>query len=110
MSTKAQTLTVHNSVSDCRSEISPGHRNDLAGEPGHEQSVESFARRFTHLEWKYLCSYHWFLKDFARAVETEDFSLLQAKAERVLVRARLRRSANGMADDLTICHSTKWYD
>ena len=109
MSTKVQTLPVHSSVSDCHSEISPGHKNDSAREPGHEESVESFARRFTHLEWKYLCSYQWFLRDFARAVETDDFSLLQTKAERVLVRARLRRSTNRVTDDLTICHSTKWY-
>jgi hypothetical protein len=110
MSTKVQTAPVHSSVSDCHSEISPGHKNDLARELGHEESVESFARQFTHLEWKYLCSYQWFLKDFASAVEKDDFSLLRTKAERMLVRARLRRSKNRVTDELTICHSRKWYD
>jgi hypothetical protein len=83
---------------------------DISKDPRGEQPVEMFARQFTHLEWKYLCSYQWFLKDFARAVETADFSLLRIKAERVLVGARLRHPAKTVTDELGVCHSAEWYD
>ena len=73
-------------------------------------NAECFARQFTHFEWKCLCSYRWFLKDLATAVETDDFSLLQIKAEKALIRARLRRSAKAVTNELSVCHSTKWYD
>ena len=71
---------------------------------------ESFAKRFNHFEWVYLCSYRWFLKGLARAVETNDFSSLQNRAERALVGAHLRRSAKAFDDELTLCHSTGWYE
>ena len=74
------------------------------------EAAQRFASRFNQLEWKYLCSYRWFLKDMATAVETDDFSLLQIKAEKALIRARLRRSAKTGTDDLSVCHSTEWYD
>ena len=93
-----------------RSEIRRASEADPSMNPGSEQTVESFAIKFTHLEWKYLCSYRWFLRDFARAVETGEFSSLQAKAEAALVRAQLRPLPKTRRDDLRICHSAKWYD
>ena len=92
-----------------RSEIGAGPKTDLATESKRQETAESFATRFTHLEWKYLCSYRWFLKAFPSAVETADFALLQIKAERALVRARLRRPAKTVTDDVSVCHSNKWY-
>lgn len=99
-------VPVRGSATGGRSEIGLADKSD----PSEEKSARSFARRFTHFEWRYLSSYHWFLKDLAPAVETDDFSLLQIKAERALLRARLRRSAKTLTDDLSVCHSTEWYD
>jgi len=92
-----------------RSEICPATGADLSTNPGSEKTVESFAIKFTHFEWKYLCSYRWFLKDFAQAVDTGDFSALQVKAEKALVYGRVRRPAGTTKNDLSVCHSVKWY-
>jgi hypothetical protein len=93
----------------CRFEAGSGKADLLPSSPSN-QTAESFAKQFTHFEWKYLCSYRWFLEALAAAVETDDFSLLQIRAERALVRARLRRSAKTPTNDLRVCHSTEWYD
>ena len=53
-------------------------------------TADSFAKRFSHFEWKYLCSNRWFLKGVAQALETNDFSSLQIKAEMALADAHLR--------------------
>ncbi|MBV8099214.1 MAG: hypothetical protein JOZ31_08650 [Verrucomicrobia bacterium] len=96
--------------SDGQSEIRHADEADGSMDPKGEQNVESFAKRFTHLEWKYLCSYPWFLRDFPRAVETDDFSSLQIKAERSLIDGGIRRPGRLREDDSDVCHSSKWYD
>jgi hypothetical protein len=110
MNVTLKRLPRRGSATAFRSEIGSGPKTDLATESKRQESAESFARRFTHLEWKYLCSYPWFLKAFPSAVEKADFSLLEIKAERALVLARLRRPAKTVTDDISVCHSTKWYD
>ena len=93
----------------CRSNTGSG-KAGLLPNSATKETAECFAKQFTHFEWKYLCSYLWFLKDLAAAVETDDFSLLQIKAGKALVRARLRRLSKTGTDDLNVCHSTEWYD
>jgi len=73
-------------------------------------TVESFGKRFTHLEWKYLSSYRWFLRDLAKAVENDEFMSLQIEAENALVRANLRRAPKNSEDELSVCHSADWYE
>jgi hypothetical protein len=109
MSTKCDKTAARGLASGGSSEIRPASEADLPMNPGGQQTVESFAIKFTHLEWKYLCSYRWFLEDFAQAVETGDFFSLQVKAERALVYGRVRRPARTTKDDLSVCHSAKWY-
>jgi hypothetical protein len=56
--------------------------------------AKTFAQQFNHFEWEYLCSYQWFLTGMDRALETGDFTRLQARAEKALVDDRIRlRSA-----------------
>lgn len=95
---------------DGRSEISCASEADIPMDPRSEQTVESFAIQFTHFEWKYLCSYQWFLRDFVRAVETDDFSSLRIKAERSLVDGGIRRPGHLRRGGSNVCHSSKWYD
>jgi hypothetical protein len=109
MSTTCDKTAARGLASGGRSEICSASGADLSMNPGSEQTVESFAIKFTHLEWKYLCSYRWFLKDFAQAVDTGDFSALKVKAERALVYGRVRRPAGTTKDGLSVCHSAKWY-
>ena len=73
-------------------------------------TADSFAKRFSHFEWKYLCSYQWFLKGVAQALETSDFSSLQIKAEMALADAHLRGSVEALEDELRLCHSADWYE
>jgi hypothetical protein len=110
MSVTLQRLPKRGSATAFRCEIGSEPKTDSATELKREESAECFGRRFTHLEWKYLCSYRWFLKAFPAAVETNDFSLLQTKAEKALVRARLRGPAKTVTNDPSVCHSTEWYD
>ena len=114
MNITLQRLPTRGSATFCGSEASAGSqvdlKTDLATEPTSKQSAESFARRFTHFEWQYLCSYRLFLEDVARAIKTNDFSAIQIKAENALVRAGLRRPTWTMRDELSVCHSPKWYD
>ena len=72
-------------------------------------TADSFAKRFSHFEWKYLCSYQWFLKGVAHALETNDFSSLQIKAEMSLAKAHLRGSVGALENELNLCHSADWY-
>jgi hypothetical protein len=110
MSTTCDNKAARGLASDGRSDIRPVSEADVSMDPTGEQTVESFAIQFTHFEWKYLCSYQWFLRDFARAVETDDFSSLRIKAERSLVDAGIRQPGNPRRDDSNLCHSSKWYD
>jgi hypothetical protein len=93
----------------CRSNTGSG-KAVLLPNPASKETAECFAKQFTHFEWKYLCSYRRFLKDLATAVETDDFAFVQIKAEKTLIRARLRQSAKTVTDDLRVCHSAEWYD
>jgi hypothetical protein len=110
MSTTCHKTAARGLDPDGRSEIRCASEADGSMDPRGEETVESFAKQFTHFEWKYLCSYQWFLTDFARAVETDDFSSLRIKAERSLVDGGIRRPAKTVTDDRSVCHSTKWYD
>ena len=110
MNTTCEKTAVRDLESDSRSEIHCASEADVSLEPRGEQNVESFAKQFTHLEWKYLCSYPWFLRDFPRAVEADDFSSLQIKAERSLIDGGIRRPGCPRGDDSNVCHSSTWYD
>jgi len=110
MSTTFDKKAVGGLASDGRSEIRPVSEADVSMDPRGEQTVEWFAKQFTHFGWKYLCSYRWFLRDFVRAVETDDFSSLRIKAERSLVDGGIRRPGRPRRDDSNGCHSSKWYD
>ena len=72
-------------------------------------TADSFAKRFSHFEWNYLCSCQWFLKGVAQALETNDFSSLQIKAEMALAEAHLRGSVGALENELSLCHSADWY-
>jgi hypothetical protein len=109
------TTTCHKTASpgldlDGRPYIHGASEAGVTTDPGSEQNVESFAKQFTHFEWKYLCSYQWFLRDFARAVETDDFSSLRVEAERSLIEGGIRRPGCPRRDDSDVSHSSKWYD
>jgi hypothetical protein len=52
--------------------------------------AKTFALQFDNLEWGYLCSYQWFLTGMDRALETGDFTSLQARAENMLVDDHIR--------------------
>ena len=53
--------------------------------------AKAFAQNFTHFEWKYLCSYQWFLTGMDHALETGNFSQLAARADKTLVDDRIRQ-------------------
>jgi hypothetical protein len=108
MSTTCHKTAARGLDSDGRSEIRCASEADVPTDPRGEQTVESFAKQFTHFEWKYLCSYRWFLRDFARAVETDDFCSLRIKAKRYLMRAGIWRAIGPKRDDPSV--SSKWYD
>ena len=110
MSTTCHKIAARGPDSDGRSENRCTGEADESLDPRGEHTVEWFAKQFTHLEWKYLCSYQWFLRDFARAAETADFSLLRIKAERVLISGGIRRPGCLRRDEWDVCHSAKWYD
>ena len=111
MSTTCHKKAARGLASNGRSDIRPVSEADVSMDPRSEQTVESFAKQFTHFEWKYLCSYRWFLRDFALAVETDDFSSLRIRAERSLVDCGIRRlGGRPRRDDPSVCHSSKWYD
>ena len=108
------TTTCHKTASpgldpDGRPEIQGASEADVSMDSRGEQNVESFAKQFTHFERKYLCSYQWFLRDFARAVEIDDFSALRVKAERSLIDGGIRRPGPRRYDS-DASHSSKWYD
>jgi hypothetical protein len=84
--------------------------SEVARETMQCATAEAFAKQFTHFEWEYLCSYRWFLKDLARALEIGDFASLCIKARRKLVRGRIRRPGSTTKDELSVCHSTEWYE
>jgi len=86
------------------SPISGDSRNELM------HAADSFANRFCDFEWKYLCSHQWFLKGVAQALESNDFSSLQIKAEIALTDADIRGSVEELEDELSLCHSTDWYE
>jgi hypothetical protein len=82
----------------------PNSRNELI------QAADSFGRRFTHFEWKYLCSYQWYLDGVALALESNDFSSLLVKAEMALAAGHLRGSVRALEDELSLCRSSDWYE
>jgi hypothetical protein len=74
------------------------------------QAARAFARQFSNFEWKYLCSYRWFLKGVDRGLRTGDFLPLQRRAEDELVNEGLRRRTFTVDDELRVCHSAFWFD
>ena len=73
-------------------------------------AVRAFARQFSNFEWKYLCSYQWFLKGVDRALRTGDFLPLQRRAEDKLVNEGLRGRTVTADDELRVCDSAFWFD
>ena len=71
------------------------------------QRAAAFAKRFSLVEWRFLCSFQWFLKGVAQGLESGDFSHLGVRAELTLTTCHLRQSASD--EELALCHSTAWY-
>jgi hypothetical protein len=55
------------------------------------EAAKRFAARFNQLEWKYLCSYQWFLTGVSEALDSGNFFPIQARAEEALVDGRIRK-------------------
>ena len=55
------------------------------------EAAQKFASRFTQLEWKYLCSYQWFLAGVSEGFDSGSFVALQARAEKALVDGNIRK-------------------
>jgi hypothetical protein len=85
-------------------------RTEAGPEDKRFATGEAFAKEFTHFEWRYLCSYRSFLKSLAQTLETGDFGLHRLKARRALEHGRIRRPIRITRDNLSVSHSTKWYD
>ena len=73
-------------------------------------AARTFAKQFSNFEWKYLCSYRWFLKGVDRGLRTGDFLPLQRRAENELVNEGLRRRTVTVDDELRVCDSAFWFD
>jgi len=56
-------------------------------------------RILNQFEWKYLCSWQWFLSGIDRALEIGDFFPIQVRAEEALVDAKLRRETPRLSKD-----------
>ena len=56
--------------------------------------AKTFAQRFNHFEWEYLCSYQWFLTGMDQALATGNFAQLTARAEKTLIDDRIRLPSN----------------
>ena len=63
--------------------------NDVKGR--RVQAARKFASRFNQLEWKYLCSYQWFLAGVSEGFGSGNFAALQARAEKALVDGDIRK-------------------
>jgi hypothetical protein len=74
------------------------------------QAAGAYARQFSNFEWKYLCSYRWFLEGVDRGLHTGNFLPLQRRAEDELVNEGLRRRILTVDDELRLCHSRLWFD
>jgi hypothetical protein len=74
------------------------------------QAARAYAGQFSNFEWKYLCSYRWFLEGVDRGLRTGDFLPLQRRAEDELVNEGLRRRILTVDDELRLCHSRLWFD
>ena len=55
------------------------------------EAAKKLATRFSELEWKYLCSYQWFLTGVSDGFDRGDFRPLQTKAEKALVDGKIRK-------------------
>jgi hypothetical protein len=73
-------------------------------------AARAFAGQFSNFEWKYLCSYRWFLTGVDRGLSTGDFLPLQRRAEDELVNEGLRRRTVTVHDESRVCHSASWFD
>jgi len=57
------------------------------------EAAQKFAAQFSQLEWKYLCSYQWFLTGVSEAFDSGDFLTLQTRADNALVAGKIRKEA-----------------
>jgi len=53
------------------------------------ETARRFAAQFNQAEWKYLCSYQWFLAGVSEGLDRGDFFALQAPAEKALVDGKM---------------------
>ena len=74
------------------------------------QAARAFARQFNNFEWKYLCSYRWFLKGVDRGLRTGNFLPVQLRAEDELVNEGFRTRTVTVDVELRLCHSAFWFD
>jgi hypothetical protein len=78
--------------------------------PADDPAVKEFVQHFTDFEWRYLCSYQWFLDDLGPTLRGGNHRALQLKAREKLVSEGLRPRALTGNDELSLCHSLVWYD
>jgi hypothetical protein len=60
--------------------------------------AKTFAQRFSHFEWEYLCSCQWFLTGIDRGLETGDFTMLGSRAQKTLVDDKIRLGRGAKMD------------
>ena len=63
------------------------------------EAAQKLAARFSQLEWKYLCSYQWFLTGVSDGFDRGDFRALQTRAEKALVDGKIRKQPLGLTID-----------
>ena len=55
------------------------------------EAARKFAAQFSQPEWKYLCSYQWFLAGVSEGFDSGDFVTLKTKAEKALLDGKIRK-------------------
>ena len=71
------------------------------------EAARKFASRFSQLEWRYLCSYQWFLAGVSEGFDRGNFSELQAKAEKALVEGNLRKEPSVLT--ISASNPSPWF-
>jgi hypothetical protein len=71
--------------------------------------AQAFARNFNAREWKFLCSYRWFLTGVDRMLSGSEVAALQLRAEDALIADGIRKPAENSDETLNGCHVTPWF-
>jgi hypothetical protein len=72
------------------------------------RAAKAFAEEFNQFEWRYLCSYQWFLTAIDRALETGDFLSIRLRAEAALIAGKLRRQTSTVSMSGCV-HGSPWW-